>query len=66
MAQNDGQADKLGLFAAPRGLAILAVVGPSMVWAAKYIGSGEVSPRDTSLFFSDLGITALLELVHPR
>ncbi len=27
---------------APKGLAILAVVGPSMVWAAEYIGSGEV------------------------
>jgi Mn2+/Fe2+ NRAMP family transporter len=27
---------------APRGLAILAIVGPSMVWCAEYIGSGEV------------------------
>ncbi len=27
---------------APRGLAILAIVGPSLVWAAEYIGSGEV------------------------
>ncbi|MCF8335353.1 MAG: Nramp family divalent metal transporter [Bacteroidales bacterium] len=26
----------------PRGLAILAIVGPSIVWAAEYIGSGEV------------------------
>ncbi len=26
----------------PRGLAILAVVGPSIVWAAEFIGSGEV------------------------
>jgi Mn2+/Fe2+ NRAMP family transporter len=27
---------------APRGLAILAVVGPSFIWCAEYIGSGEV------------------------
>lgn len=27
---------------APRGLAILAVVGPSLIWCAEYIGSGEV------------------------
>jgi Mn2+/Fe2+ NRAMP family transporter len=27
---------------APRGLAILALLGPSIVWAAEYIGSGEV------------------------
>lgn len=27
---------------APRGIAILAVVGPSLVWRAEYIGSGEV------------------------
>jgi len=26
----------------PKGLAIFALVGPSMVWAAEYIGSGEV------------------------
>jgi len=26
----------------PRGLAILAILGPSLVWAAEYIGSGEV------------------------
>jgi len=26
----------------PKGLAILALVGPSIVWAAEYIGSGEV------------------------
>ncbi len=28
--------------APPKGLAILAVVGPSLVWCAEYIGSGEV------------------------
>jgi Mn2+/Fe2+ NRAMP family transporter len=27
---------------APRGLAIFAVVGPSLIWCAEYIGSGEV------------------------
>ena len=27
---------------APRGLAILAVIGPAFVWCAEYIGSGEV------------------------
>lgn len=26
----------------PRGLAVLAVVGPSFIWCAEYIGSGEV------------------------
>ena len=26
----------------PRGLAILAIVGPSLVWAGEFIGSGEV------------------------
>ena len=26
----------------PVGLAVLALVGPSFVWAAEYIGSGEV------------------------
>jgi len=28
--------------AAPKGLAILAIVGPAFVWCAEYIGSGEV------------------------
>ena len=26
----------------PRGFAVLALVGPSFVWCAEYIGSGEV------------------------
>ena len=30
------------IITAPRGLAILAVVGPSLIWCAEYIGSGEV------------------------
>ncbi len=42
MAQNNGQPSKLDLRVAPKGLAILAMIGPSMVWAAEYIGSGEV------------------------
>ena len=33
---------KSALSSAPRGLAILAVVGPAFVWCAEYIGSGEV------------------------
>src|SRR4030042_930129 len=42
MARNEGQASELDLRSAPRGLGILAMIGPSMVWAAEYIGSGEV------------------------
>jgi len=38
----DGQHNAPAIGVAPKGLAILAVVGPSMVWAAEYIGSGEV------------------------
>jgi len=34
--------DNLNVTAPPRGLAILALVGPSFVWAAEFIGSGEV------------------------
>lgn len=42
MAQDDKQARDLNVPIAPKGLAILLVVGPSLVWAAEYIGSGEV------------------------
>ncbi len=42
MAKDDTQASDLNVPIAPRGLGILLVVGPSMVWAAEYIGSGEV------------------------
>lgn len=47
--------------AAPRGLAALAVVGPSLVWCAEYIGSGEVilSTRTGAL----LGTSALWAVV---
>jgi Mn2+/Fe2+ NRAMP family transporter len=34
--------DELTIKKAPVGLAVLAMLGPSMVWAAEYIGSGEV------------------------
>ena len=46
---------------APKGLAILAIVGPAFVWCAEYIGSGEVilATRMGSI----LGITALWALV---
>ncbi len=42
MAHSDRQDCGLSIAAAPAGLAILVTVGPSMVWAAEYIGSGEV------------------------
>lgn len=42
MAKGDRQASDLNVPIAPKGLGILLVVGPSMVWAAEYIGSGEV------------------------
>jgi len=42
MAQTNKQASDLNVPTAPKGLAILLVVGPSLVWAAEYIGSGEV------------------------
>jgi Mn2+/Fe2+ NRAMP family transporter len=42
MAQNDQPASELNVPIAPKGLGILLVVGPSLVWAAEYIGSGEV------------------------
>ncbi|MBM3333755.1 Nramp family divalent metal transporter, partial [Candidatus Sumerlaeota bacterium] len=48
MANERGKTENgVGPAAPPRGLAILAIVGPSMVWAAEYIGSGEVilAPR---------------------
>ena len=42
MTQHDRQASDANVPIAPKGLAILLVVGPSLVWAAEYIGSGEV------------------------
>ncbi len=61
MAQSDRQTNGLGISSAPTGLAILAVIGPSMVWAAEYIGSGEVilATRTGAI----LGTTVLWALV---
>ena len=42
MAHSDKQANQVNVPTAPKGLAVLLLVGPSMVWAAEYIGSGEV------------------------
>jgi Mn2+/Fe2+ NRAMP family transporter len=42
MAQQDGQPSGVSVPAAPTGLGILLLIGPSLVWAAEYIGSGEV------------------------
>ncbi len=42
MAQNDTQASDTNVPIPPKGLGILLLVGPSLVWAAEYIGSGEV------------------------
>ncbi len=42
MAENEVQANEIRIKKAPVGLAVFALVGPSMVWAAEYIGSGEV------------------------
>jgi len=42
MTQSDKQANDVSIPVAPKGLAILLLVGPSLVWAAEYIGSGEV------------------------
>jgi Mn2+/Fe2+ NRAMP family transporter len=42
MEQNTDQADTLSIARPATGLAIFALVGPSFVWTAEYIGSGEV------------------------
>ena len=42
MKENAKQASDITIKKAPVGLAVFALVGPSMVWAAEYIGSGEV------------------------
>ena len=43
---------KQAVLPAPRGLAILAFVGPAFVWSAEYIGSGEViiATRNGAIF----------------
>ncbi len=42
MAEDSGQAGEMIIKKPPVGLAVFMMVGPSMVWAAEYIGSGEV------------------------
>jgi len=42
MAENAGQIEQGGIRRPPVGLAAFALVGPSFVWAAEYIGTGEV------------------------
>src|SRR4030042_472971 len=42
MAENAGRIEQGGIKRPPVGLAAFALVGPSFVWAAEYIGSGEV------------------------
>ena len=42
MTEDARQTTELPIRTPPAGLAILALVGPSFVWAAEYIGSGEV------------------------
>jgi Mn2+/Fe2+ NRAMP family transporter len=42
MEENTNQINELTIHSPPTGLAILTLVGPSMVWCAEYIGSGEV------------------------
>ena len=42
MTENTKESNDIAIKKAPVGLAVLALLGPSMVWAAEYIGSGEV------------------------
>lgn len=42
MADQDNMLTSSNVPIPPRGLAIIAILGPSLVWAAEYIGSGEV------------------------
>ncbi len=42
MKDNISCVGEMGIKRPPAGLAVLALVGPSLVWAAEYIGSGEV------------------------
>ncbi len=42
MGENAAASNEITINKPPVGLAVFALVGPSMVWAAEYIGSGEV------------------------
>jgi len=61
MEENAEQANDLTIKKPPVGLAVFALLGPSMVWAAEYIGSGEVilATRTGAI----LGMTVLWAIV---
>ncbi len=62
MQQNrNNQLSLSNIRSAPKGIAILALIGPSFVWCAEYIGSGEViiAPRTGAV----LGNTVLWAIV---
>lgn len=61
MGENAEQGREITIKKAPVGLAVFALVGPSMVWAAEYIGSGEVilATRTGAI----LGMTVLWAIV---
>jgi len=61
MEENAATESPIPLRTPPTGLAIFALVGPSMIWCAEYIGSGEVilSPRAGAI----LGIGVLWAVV---
>ena len=42
MKENAKKGNHIIINKPPKGLAIFALVGPSIVWCAEYIGSGEV------------------------
>lgn len=42
MNENIKKVDEIAINKPPKGLAIFALVGPSIIWCAEYIGSGEV------------------------
>ncbi len=61
MEENGEQVGEMRIKKAPVGLAVFALVGPSIVWAAEYIGSGEVilATRTGAI----LGMTVLWAIV---
>ncbi|MHC4432355.1 MAG: hypothetical protein ACYTBS_10990, partial [Planctomycetota bacterium] len=61
MADDAEQTPGLNVKKAPVGLAVFALVGPSFVWAAEYIGSGEIviATRTGAI----LGLTVLWAVV---
>ncbi|MFH1881726.1 MAG: Nramp family divalent metal transporter [Planctomycetota bacterium] len=61
MGEIEAQANEITIKKPPVGLAVFALLGPSMVWAAEYIGSGEVilATRTGAI----LGMTVLWAIV---